>query len=101
MFFDGMQGIKELNLIELKDQFTQDFLAKERRFLLTIEKDDAKQSMMLLASHLRHKQLKVVNVELAVKQFILTRRVCPSRYSTHVFLAANLALGTILLALIV
>ena len=66
MHLDGVEGIEELNLLELEDEFSQDLLPKKDRLLLIVEENDTENLIALLRRHLGHEQLEVVDVELTV-----------------------------------
>jgi hypothetical protein len=93
---DGVEGVEELDAVELEDEFAQDLLAEEGGLASAVEEDDAEESVGLATRHFRHEQLEVVDVELAVQQFLLAWRVLPPRYLAHVLLTAHLATRLIL-----
>jgi hypothetical protein len=72
-----VESVEELDFVELEDQFPQDLLAQERGFLPTIEKYDSEELVGFLGGDLRHEELEVVDVEFAVQQLLLTRRILP------------------------
>lgn len=100
MHFDGVEGIKEFDLIELEDEFAEYLLAQEGGLFSVGEEDDPEEAVALLAGHFAHEELEVVDVKLTIKQFIFRGRILSSRDLAHVLLAAYFAFGAILLAFI-
>lgn len=89
--FDGMEGVEELDPIELEDELPEYLLGEEGGALAAVEEDYPEELAGLAAGHLRHEQLKVVDVELAVQQLLLARWVLAAGHLAHVLLAADLA----------
>ena len=96
MHLDGVQRVEELDSIELEDQLPQYLLPQKGGLPLAVEKDNPEEAVRLLPRNLRHEQLEIVNVELAVQQLLLAGRVLPPRDLAHVLLTAHLAAGFVL-----
>lgn len=98
--FDGVEGVEELDAVELEDQFAEYLFAQEGGFLAAVEEDDPEQFEVLAAGHLRHEELEVVDVEFAVEELLLAGRVLAAGDPAHVLLADYLAEWPLFLALL-
>jgi hypothetical protein len=92
---DGVERVEELDAVELEDEFPEYLLAEEGSLPPAVEEDNAEEAVGLLRGDLTHEELEVVDVELAVQQFLLARRVLATRYLAHVLLAADLTAGPV------
>lgn len=68
-----MQSVKEHQLIELENEFSQYLLAKVGGRLFIIEENNATIEFSLAGSDLSHKELEVINVQLGLIEFFLLR----------------------------
>ena len=98
--FDGVESVEELDAVEFENELPQDLLTQEGSLALAVEEDNAEEAIGLPARHLRHEQLEIIDVELAVQQLLLARWILSPRYLAHVLLTAHLAAGLVLRAVL-
>ena len=69
MKFDWMESVKELNCVEFKHELSENFLPEELSFSFVAEKNNSK--VFLGTRNIRHEQLKIIQKEFRIQQFLL------------------------------
>ena len=101
MHFYRVQGVKKLYFVKLEDKFSKDLFPQEGGLFTIVEENNSEEAIVLAAWYLRHEQLKVINVKLAIKQLLFTGWVLSPGHLAHVFLTADLASGPIVITVVI